>query len=679
MEDVLRESYTTMNKPYGRNRVFNNYAGHRPAEPASLSVVATWHTLTRFLLQFIDFTRRVCPQGRVIHPWSLDSYAQRLQSWYQRIKKGRSYGFADIVTQLMLAEQNRHSNRLLKGASSKKVKVSELKHEKIVMLLSDGCIRDIHALVEENLISNVSMIVGYDEKHQSIKQPELILPHEKLVKQGKAWGAHLNEPWHVLVLVAIYIFLSVGLGLPLFGLLADAIWKLLRLIPAVGSLPYGLIAFPLRTPHVIASQSFGYSLVGVVIQFIDAWWFVFLGKHFVWFCRYLAGRPMAARMGKRTIVIVDNPSIHQLTENFCSKLFAQGYSFNTPDVHGASGLDHFVHRFTHRVARGLLLVIGRPDGRLCNLSKSESAVILAAKQAAFIRNPDYPADGSGPEIVTVGHNPYEPSLGLCHNITLQPKLVVTRQKQKSVEVIYDRKRFLDEYIYDRCKLASKPFTMPILRSLLRDTMHKNRPYGAHHIDPNLLYSNPAQPMILDFITQSKDLLKSQANNDGDATTGAGANAAGEVLDMETIQQRAKDQIMSLKADGFSTHQLVINDAAYRAGCNPGARLAFLSRLDSTTQTIEELQIIVQQFYECRIASLERYISYCVMFHAMVEETKHPWLCLPWDPARSQSNLRVATTASPVSAQGDSHQEISKEVKEIMKAFALKLRGYKVGF
>jgi hypothetical protein len=28
-----------------------------------------------------------------------------------------------------------------------------------------------------------------------------------------------------------------------------------------------------------------------------------------------------------------------------------------------SGADHFVHRFTHRVVRGVLLAVGRPDGR----------------------------------------------------------------------------------------------------------------------------------------------------------------------------------------------------------------------------------------------------------------------------------------------------------------------------
>ena len=68
------------------------------------------------------------------------------------------------------------------------------------------------------------------------------------------------------------------------------------------------------------------------------------------------------------------------------------------DVHGASGLDHFVHRFTHRVVRGVLLAVGRPDGRLTSLAKTECAVILSVKQAAFIQNPAYLAAGSGKNI-----------------------------------------------------------------------------------------------------------------------------------------------------------------------------------------------------------------------------------------------------------------------------------------
>ena len=54
---------------------------------------------------------------------------------------------------------------------------------------------------------------------------------------------------------------------------------------------------------------------------------------------------------------------------------------------------------------------------------------------------------------------------------------------------------------------------------------------------------------------------------------------------------------------------------------------------------------MQQFYECRVASMERYVAFCVMFHAMCKSVQRPWLVVPWDMARSQSNLRIATTGS----------------------------------
>ena len=50
------------------------------------------------------------------------------------------------------------------------------------------------------------------------------------------------------------------------------------------------------------------------------------------------------------------------------------------------------------------------------------------RQAAFIQNPDYPGDTAGPEIVTLGHNPYRPNvvsaLPLCV-ISLTPQILNT--------------------------------------------------------------------------------------------------------------------------------------------------------------------------------------------------------------------------------------------------------------
>lgn len=743
MEQGMMEGYCDSGLTYGRDRVFNNYSGHRPAEPSSVAVAATWHTLTRLLLHVVQVTRQRCPGGRVIHPWDCDAFAAVIQRFFIHFK----YAFRKKLKQLrdnqeeeersefeLLAEKQkgdgtprkplelvrvgsllgswRKDNAGEKGkeeaededigadlpqvtestvtyspsravsikaadrlsaksrqSSSKQYKIRRFTQSspQVVMNLSDGCIEDVTSLLQENLIPNICQIVGHDSFGRPIRDADGRVKegstYEGLVTQGKAWAAHINETWHMLVLAGIYIFFSVGLGLSIFALIGDAILAIIR----AGGAPIGpgALAFTPRFPHIMYNQPIGFTLVGLFLQFVDALFFIYLAKNFTRLTRIIHGRPLAARHGKRTIVIVDNPCVHQLTEIFVSKLFSQAYSFVSVDVHGASGLDHFVHRFTHRVVRGVLIAVGRPDGRLGCLAKSEAAVILAAKQAAFICNPDYKCQGSGPEIVTVGHNPYEPNVGLAHHIVLhggahqasalasvhnvsvhntsqhsQPKLVIKQQ---------NRRKFVDEYLYDRLFLAQKPFTTSILRSLRRAmdsgqavvqggrmahrpslhnlsasvhsaslsaSVHSRKrratdeplPYGVHHIDPSILVLSESieSSVFADFVMANRELLKPHILKDVEA----------------------------LKGKSF----------------DPAVRSAFSAKLDSQTRQIQDLQVIVQHFYECRIASLERYIAFCVMFHTMAAECCKPWLMHPWDIARSQSNLRVATTGERVGSQ-----------------------------
>ena len=69
-----------------------------------------------------------------------------------------------------------------------------------------------------------------------------------------------------------------------------------------------------------------------------------------------------------------------------------------------------MHRFTHRVVRGLLIAVGRPDGRLFSLTKAESWVLMSLQQCKSIVHLLSP-----PEIVTLGHNPYvNPSVVDAH-------------------------------------------------------------------------------------------------------------------------------------------------------------------------------------------------------------------------------------------------------------------------
>ena len=287
-----------------------------------------------------------------------------------------------------------------------------------VLMLSDGCIDNMTHLLECTLVQNICDIVGYSATGDKLlpltaEQLGTETVNQRLVKRGLAWAAHVNEPWNCMIIAGVYIFFSVTLALPLWGLLGDLVVKIIRSAAndnwVIGD-PSSYQEILPRVPSIMRNQNIGYTLAGLVLQIADALWFIFLLKIVTWAYRWVTGRPMWARMGKRTIVIVDTPVNHQLLENFVSKLYSQAYSFCSVDVHGSSGLDHFVHRFTHRVVRGVLLAVGRPDGRVCCLAKSEAAVLLAAKQAAFIRNPWYEGrwyDSSGPEFVTIGHNPFQ--------------------------------------------------------------------------------------------------------------------------------------------------------------------------------------------------------------------------------------------------------------------------------
>ena len=99
------------------------------------------------------------------------------------------------------------------------------------------------------------------------------------------------------------------------------------------------------------------------------------------------------------------------------------------------------------------------------------------------------------------------------------------------------------------------------------------------MDPTL-YKNPS---LLDFVLNYKDLLTRK-----------------KLSDQGTIEERKQNS------------------------SDPGVRAAFSSKLDSNTQRFQDKQVIVQQFYEGRIASLERYMAFCVMFHALAQSVCKPW-------------------------------------------------------
>ncbi|KAL7463453.1 hypothetical protein ACHAXS_003821, partial [Conticribra weissflogii] len=102
----------------------------------------------------------------------------------------------------------------------------------------------------------------------------------------------------------------------------------------------------------------------------------------------------------RTVAIGDPcPWVAQSAEAFLSKIFACSYSIAGCAVISGNPADHLVHRHTHRVTRGTLLVCGRPDGRLSALTTLEASTCLAVNQASSIQS-----IGGTCESITIGHN-----------------------------------------------------------------------------------------------------------------------------------------------------------------------------------------------------------------------------------------------------------------------------------
>lgn len=193
-----------------------------------------------------------------------------------------------------------------------------------------------------------------------------------LRKAGDLWSDHILENARAYVISFAYIVGTVVSGYPLAtGIAAGA------------GVPTG-------------------SRIYYFTRFIDALIYFFLPQINVILLRLIQRRRLLHRMVCRTVVIGDIPWVAQSAEAFLSKIFACSYSIAGLNVLSANPSDHLVHRMTHRVVRGSLLICGRPDGRLSALTAAESAVCLSINQASSIQSL-----GSTCESMTIGHNPFK--------------------------------------------------------------------------------------------------------------------------------------------------------------------------------------------------------------------------------------------------------------------------------
>jgi hypothetical protein len=209
--------------------------------------------------------------------------------------------------------------------------------------------------------------------------------HRQIVEAGQKWGLHVIETPLAWLIHAVYVGVTVGWAVA-FGYtipLAQTLFK--------GAL--WALDLPADTPLASALGTF-FQLDDIIIYIFGPWFWT-LGL------RWLQGRPLLARTGKRTLVLGDTPWVSSTLENYVSKLFSLSYGIATLEVHRADPQDDLVHRFAHRVVRGTLLFLGVPDGRWGARQQNQAnAVILSGRQAHGIRHL-----GAGPEIVALGTHP----------------------------------------------------------------------------------------------------------------------------------------------------------------------------------------------------------------------------------------------------------------------------------
>ena len=249
------------------------------------------------------------------------------------------------------------------------------------MTLTQASLRKLEFIKDDFLYQNILTITGTTSRGEVIHSAE----QQKLVTLGRQWALHVTETPLVWLIHALYVLITVGWAIP-FG----------QTIPLAKTLFHLMLSIAGWQNH-----SFFLTLVAPLVTLADIAIYVFGPLLWTLGLRYIQGRQLLARMGKRTLVVGDLPWVHQLLKSYVSKLFSLSYGIASLEIHGANPQDQMLHHFGHRVVRGTLIYLGVPDGRRGKIQKQEeSATIMTGKQANGIRNL-----GAGPEIVAVGHNP----------------------------------------------------------------------------------------------------------------------------------------------------------------------------------------------------------------------------------------------------------------------------------
>lgn len=341
--------------------------------------------------------------------------------------------------------------------------------------------------------------------------------------------------------------------------------------------------------------------------------------------------------------------------------------------------DHLVHRHTHRVVRGSLLICGRPDGRLPALTSLEASTCLSVNQASSIQS-----IGGTCESITIGHNKsklplshkaiylksYRPlflSEKILDNIDAHEDLVRQRTEKMKEEKERKKKGFscMPSYLVDLATIgrqgegrflelsmsrSRQAKTTRSSASLLGAYVNLERDARRKRARGNTQDTNQAEHVSHTIATIIKERqgienarrFFNRIDADGDGFVSleefiAAYQKADSSISSEHLEQlfietdidcngtlsfeefvkvsRVPSLLAELVIKNRDSRGLVQVQASKEHYFGEELRSKY-SQLGSDSMALSQSQHLAMELYESRIASMQRFVAMTVMFHQM---------------------------------------------------------------
>ena len=610
------------------------FISHTGGTFATLNCAALLQGLTsRFYAVTGEWDCQICRQIRRVDENSGKVFQSRVFSTYTGLRLAEPCSITVTVTHFLLT-------LLLSYLMSRAASDSRLES------ISDVCRVSTAAQLDDNArrsIRAISHIVGTSDSDGEELDREVgpVLDEDstarKLRNLGRRWANHVLEVPLAFIMSFCYIVGTVTAGYPfLFG-----IWR------------------------AASGQSGGVGQEGgldYMFLFFDSLIYCFVMQISCLLIRIIQRRPLLHRMGHRTIVIGDVPWVSQCVEAFTSKLFAVTYSATAITCFSGNPADHFVHRYTHRVVRGVLLAFGRPDGRLIDLTSLDQSVGLSLAQASYIRSL-----GTSAESVTIGHNPNK------FQQTFAAVFLPSLRKPYLCELAV---RDIDKKSIPRSPISLSIFKSRVLNPILGMSTRQS-PTTDSMSDDSGSVSRSSQEYHSLYTNLTRDRSRKAFDLNALRTNSTDAWDVQEGVDV-LLEEIMNFEESSRSKEGLAEQQQGAPGAAVDDDVRDEDDSRFHGQALLEAHPDEPLGVLIQKqtmsmhLYESRVASLERLVAFFVMFHAMGQRVESFWRyaslgLLAYDMSRSQSIMRIATTASPIA--GGHVREKQKELtltKQILK-------------